>query len=146
MSETTFGDIIYRKRKSLNMTQEILAEKVGVRPTYIGYLERGKRKASPKIAAAIAEHLGLNRSHLFLASNPIIKDFLPINEETFEIENKPLPQSLIDLIDDENIRTIYNISNEDIDKLIKLSFLGTAKSKLDYILLIQIIRQIFETV
>ncbi len=140
----TFGDIIYRRRKALNMTQEALAEKVGVKPTYIGYLERGKRHASPRIAGALADHLGLNRSYLFLASNPVIRDFLNINEETYELSEQPLPQSLLDLRDDKSLREMHKISDDEIENLTRLSFLGEARDKFDYVLLLQVIRRVFE--
>lgn len=140
----TFGDIIYRRRKALGMTQEALAEKVGVKPTYIGYLERGKRHASPRVSALIADHLGLNRSYLFLASNPVVKEFLNVNEETYELAERPLPQSLIDLKADDELRKMHDISNEEIDTLEKLAFLGEPRDKFDYVLLLQMIRRIFE--
>ena len=126
------------------MTQEALAEKVGVKPTYIGYLERGKRHASPRIAASLAEHLGLNKSYLFLASNPVIREFLEINEDTYELEHLPLPQSLIDLTNDKELRKQHEITDEEIEKLKKLAFLGEPRDKFDYILLLQMIRRIFE--
>jgi len=140
----TFGDIIYRRRKALGLTQEALAEKVGVKPTYIGYLERGKRHASPRIAGALADHLGLNRSYLFLASNPVIREFLNINEETYELEEMPLPQSLLDLREDKNLRETHDISDDEMEKLKRLAFLGEPRDKFDYILLLQMIRRIFE--
>jgi transcriptional regulator with XRE-family HTH domain len=140
----TFGDIIYRRRKALNMTQEALAEKVGVKPTYIGYLERGKRHASPRIAGALADHLGLNRSYLFLASNPVVREFLQINEETYEVSERPLPQSLIDLREDQALRAMHDITDEEVEKLTRLSFLGEARNKFDYVFLLQLIRRIFE--
>ena len=48
MQDNNFGDIIYRRRKALNMTQEALADKVGVKPTYIGYLERASAMPARK--------------------------------------------------------------------------------------------------
>ena len=140
----TFGDIIYRRRKALNMTQEALAEKVGVKPTYIGYLERGKRHASPRIAGALADVLGLNRSYLFLASNPVVREFLNINDETYDLAEKPLPQALLDLRGDANLRQLHSISDEEIEKLARLAFLGEPRDKFDYVLLLGVLRRIFE--
>ncbi len=139
----TFGDIIYRRRKALGMTQEALAEKVGVKSTYIGYLERGKRHPSPKVASLIAEQLGLNRSYLFLASNPEVREFLNINEDTYELAEYPLPQSMIDLKEDKELCKLHKISDEEIETLQKLAFLGEPRDKFDYILLLQMIRRIF---
>ncbi len=139
----TFGEIIYRRRKALGMTQEALAEKVGVKSTYIGYLERGKRHPSPKVASLIAEHLGLNRSYLFLASNPEVREFLNINEDTYELAEYPLPQSLLDLKADKELIKLHNITDDELATLEKLAFLGEPRDKFDYILLLQIIRRVY---
>lgn len=141
---TNFGEIIFRRRKALGMTQEALAEKVGVKPTYIGYLERGKRHASPRIAGLLAEHLGLNKSYLYLASNPVVREFLPINDETYELTERPLPQSMIDLKADQDLRKIHSITDEEITKLERLAFLGEPRNKFDYVMLLQVFRRVFE--
>ena len=39
--------------------QEILAEKAGLHPTYIGIIERGKQSASLDVIERIAEALGV---------------------------------------------------------------------------------------
>jgi len=91
-----------------------------------------------------ADHLGLNRSYLFLASNPVVKEFLNINEETYELAERPLPQSMIDLKDDANLRKMHSINDEEIEKLERLAFLGEPRDKYDYVLLLQMIRRIFE--
>ena len=143
--DNNFGDIIFRRRKALGMTQEALATKVGVMPTYIGYLERGKRHASPRVASALAEILGLNRSYLFLASNPVVKEFLNISEDDHTVTEAPLPQSLLDLVADTGLRAMHNISDDDVTTLKRLAFLGEPRDKFDYLLLLQVIRKIFTT-
>lgn len=140
----TFGNIIYRRRKSLGMTQETLADKVGVKSTYIGYLERGKRHASPQVAGLIADYLGLNRSYLFLASNPQVREFLTIAEEKNASADVAPPQKLLDLEEDEALRRMHEITDEEIGTLKKMAFLGDPRDKFDYVLLIQTIRRVFE--
>jgi cytoskeletal protein RodZ len=41
MADKNFGRIIEDRRHQLNLTQEMVAKKVGVKANYIGYLERG---------------------------------------------------------------------------------------------------------
>lgn len=144
-SSSSFGDIIYRRRKALGMTQEALAEKVGVKPTYIGYLERSKRHASPRVGGLIADVLGLNRSYLFLASNPIVKDFLNINDDDHSVQELPLPQSLVDLQNDAALCAAHGITEDDILTLKRMAFLGEPKDKFDYLLLLQVVRRIFQS-
>lgn len=140
--QNTFGDAVYRRRKALGMTQEALADKVGVKPTYIGYLERGKRHASPKIAGALADVLGLNRSYLFLAANPVVKDFLNVQDDG-DLNEMPRPQALIDLRQDENMRRLHSISDADVALLERMAFLGEPRDKMDYLLLLQVVRKVF---
>lgn len=139
----TFGDIIYRRRKALGMTQEALADKVNVKPTYIGYLERGKRHASPKVAGKLAEVLGLNKSYLFLASNPVVKDFLNISEDDPSSVEMPLPQALIDLINNKAMREVMGVTDDEIDVLKRMAFLGEPRGASDYLVLLGTIRLIF---
>lgn len=139
----TFGDIIYRRRKALGMTQDALADKVNVKPTYIGYLERGKRHASPKVAGKLAEVLGLNKSYLFLASNPVVKDFLNISEDDPSSVEMPLPQALIDLINNKAMRDVMGINDDEIEVLKRMAFLGEPRGAADYLVLLGTIRLIF---
>ena len=52
------GDIIKKKRKEKNLTQEQLANLVGVERTYITQIERGTKAPSLPLAKQIAEALG----------------------------------------------------------------------------------------
>lgn len=145
MQDNNFGDIIYRRRKALNMTQEALADKVGVKPTYIGYLERGKRHASSKVAGKLADILGLNRSYLFLASNPVVKDFLNINDEDSSLAELPLPQAIHDLRQDQALRQAHQITDADLETLSKMAFLGEPRDKTDYVFLLELVRRLFSS-
>ena len=66
MSET-FGQYLTRRREAARLTQAELAGRVGVTPTYIGYLERGSDPAGigeemrPRLEVvdAVAEALGV---------------------------------------------------------------------------------------
>ncbi len=53
----------YRLEKGL--TQENLAEKVGIHPTYVGKLESGKNNPSTKMLYKITRALGIKLSDLF---------------------------------------------------------------------------------
>ena len=53
----------YRLEKGL--TQENLAEKVGIHPTYVGKLEGGRNNPSTKMLYKITRALGIKLSDLF---------------------------------------------------------------------------------
>jgi transcriptional regulator with XRE-family HTH domain len=53
----TFGEVVRARRSEVGLTQEMLAERAGVHPTYIGMVERGERNCSLDVASEIAEAL-----------------------------------------------------------------------------------------
>lgn len=56
---------IRKRRKELDITQENLAEKIGVSRVYIGYLEQGRNVPSLEILEKIAKALKIKLSELF---------------------------------------------------------------------------------
>lgn len=55
---------IKKRRNDLGMTQEDLAEKVGVSRVYIGYVEQGRNTPSLEILEKIAKALKIRLSEL----------------------------------------------------------------------------------
>ncbi|MBQ2433145.1 MAG: helix-turn-helix transcriptional regulator, partial [Clostridia bacterium] len=53
MNYNALGKRIREQRRALGLTQEQLAEKVGVSLSFIGHIERGSRKASLDTLVAI---------------------------------------------------------------------------------------------
>jgi transcriptional regulator with XRE-family HTH domain len=60
----TFGPLVKKYRLAKKLSQEALAEKADVHPTYIGLLERGQRVPGIDVAERIANALGLKLSLL----------------------------------------------------------------------------------
>jgi transcriptional regulator with XRE-family HTH domain len=52
-----FGTAVRNRRKGVGLSQEKLAERAGLHPTYIGMIERGVRNATLDVAARIAKAL-----------------------------------------------------------------------------------------
>jgi transcriptional regulator with XRE-family HTH domain len=61
---STFGPLVKRHRLAKKFSQEALAEKADVHPTYIGLLERGQRTPGIDVAERIANALGRKLSVL----------------------------------------------------------------------------------
>lgn len=59
------GENVKRLRKKHGLTQEQLADKVRVTPTYIGFIEQSQRNPSIKTADKIARALKVNIDELF---------------------------------------------------------------------------------
>lgn len=60
-----FRKNLRKLRKQQNLTQEELASKVRVSPTYIGFIEQGQRDPTIQTADKIARALGVSLSDLF---------------------------------------------------------------------------------
>ena len=58
------GQNVRRRREARELTQEKLAEKAGLDPTYISGIERGLRNPGIKNVARLARALGLSTSEL----------------------------------------------------------------------------------
>lgn len=59
------GTKIQKHRKKLGLTQEELADKVGISRAYMGYVEQGRNSPSLEILEKISRVLGINLSRLF---------------------------------------------------------------------------------
>lgn len=59
-SSSDFGAVIRTRRKGLSMTQQELADSIGVARRVIGELERGKQSVQLQIALDAMSALGLN--------------------------------------------------------------------------------------
>ena len=58
------GQNVRRRREARALTQEKLAEKAGLDPTYISGIERGLRNPGIKNVARLAKALGLSTAEL----------------------------------------------------------------------------------
>ena len=52
-----FGTAVRNRRMAVGMSQEKLAERAGLHPTYVSMIERGVRNATLDVAARIAKAL-----------------------------------------------------------------------------------------
>lgn len=60
----SFSRVIRKHRTRKGLSQETLAEEAGIHRTYVGLLERGKRKATIDVADRLATALGTKLSTL----------------------------------------------------------------------------------
>jgi transcriptional regulator with XRE-family HTH domain len=62
---SAFGKIVRQKRQELEMTQEKLAEKANLHPTYVGSIERGERNIALENILALAKALKCSPREFF---------------------------------------------------------------------------------
>ena len=68
MNRTALGKRIRMERSNKNLTQEQLAEAVGVSTTYIGFVERGERSVTLEKLLDITNVLGVSIDYLLCDS------------------------------------------------------------------------------
>ncbi|MEG0767543.1 MAG: helix-turn-helix transcriptional regulator [Clostridia bacterium] len=68
MDYRSLGLRIKGKRKELHLTQDKLAESVGISMSFLGHIERGTRKASLETVVAIANALSVSADTLLQES------------------------------------------------------------------------------
>jgi transcriptional regulator with XRE-family HTH domain len=76
VASTTLGTIIRRRRRQLELTQEEVARRIGVRANYIGYLERDLRRPSTGVLAKLGKVLDLDREEMFFLAHPQVRSFM----------------------------------------------------------------------
>lgn len=54
-----FGPAVRQARRDAGLTQEKLAERAGLHPTYLGMIERGTRNPTLAVAESISAALGI---------------------------------------------------------------------------------------
>ena len=67
MSELSvmIGKLLREARRAAGLSQEALAEKCGLHPTYIGQIERGEKNVTVESIYRIAHGLGISMSSVF---------------------------------------------------------------------------------
>ncbi|MEW6104286.1 MAG: helix-turn-helix transcriptional regulator [bacterium] len=93
--EAMLGRKIQQIRKSLGLSQEALANKSDLHPTYIGRIERGEVSPTINVLNKIANSLGLPLDNLLSFEKE--KESIPDFFETITLSQKASPKYL-DLI------------------------------------------------
>jgi len=102
-SPGSFGEILRQLRESQQLTVSDLADKVGVKRSYITMLEEGDRKPSPKLIRNLASTLDVLPIYLKLATGQVeFWDLYPA-----DIEHAPSGYSLSDINEEEETKLLW---------------------------------------
>jgi transcriptional regulator with XRE-family HTH domain len=86
--KTVLAQNIKNRRKSLGLTQEVLAEKVNTASTYIAMIESERRTPSFKMIERIAEVLKIEAPELFSLKDYPLESISQIREELMNLFDK----------------------------------------------------------
>jgi transcriptional regulator with XRE-family HTH domain len=129
-----FGEVIRRRRRELNLTQDEVASRIKTSTPYVGRLESGKRHPSEKIVARLAEVLGLDKRELFFLANPRAQTLLSAEPE--KAESSAWEQ----FRKNDHLLRIHNVSNEEMELLSRVALLGEIHSPRDLIYVLNAVR------
>ena len=133
-----FGDTIKRHREALGLTQRSLAQKLGVEPSHVAFIESGRRKPSLKLLARFADVLGLDRQDLLIQAHPEAKGLIAATQP----ERRKTSPSWRRFIENKQLLGRYNVTDRELRALEGLSFLGTVDSAKEFLAILTLIRDI----
>jgi transcriptional regulator with XRE-family HTH domain len=129
-----FGELIRRRRRELDLTQNEVASRIKTSTPYVGHLEAGKRHPSAKIVARLAEVLGLPNRDLFFLANPQAQALLAAEPERAE------GSAWEQFRKNEQLRRIHKVSNDEMEMLSRVALLGEINSPRELIYILNTVR------
>jgi transcriptional regulator with XRE-family HTH domain len=130
----TFGEVIYDRRRQLDLTQQEIARRIKTSTPYVGHLEANKRHPSDKVLSRLAEALGLDRRELFFLANPRAAELL----KTDQTDNKK--PTWEEFCKDERVRRAHNITSSEMGLLSRIALMGEICSTRDFIYILHVVR------
>ena len=139
MKHNQLGETVRSYRKALGLTQQALAQQLGVAANHITQIEIGRHTPSLKLMGPLADILGLDRQHLLILAHPEAKEL--IAEAKPEKVRQPSP-SWRRFVENRELLTRYNVTDRELRILEHLSFLGTTLSAKEFLAILTLIRDI----
>lgn len=83
MDYEALGKRIRTRRKMMGLTQEVLAEQLGISCSFVGHIERGSRKMSMETLIRISDVMGVSCDYLLQDSlqNAVPQSSTPLSEK-----------------------------------------------------------------
>jgi len=133
-----FGQVIRRRRRELNLTQDQVAARIETSTPYVGQLESSRRHPSDLIVERLADALGLDKRELFLLANPHTAALL-----TTEPAKPGESVSVLDQFKtNEQLRRIHNVSNDEMHLLSQVGLLGGVQTTRDVLYILNTVRHV----
>jgi transcriptional regulator with XRE-family HTH domain len=134
----TFGQVIRRARQEVHLTQRALAEKIGVKPAHIAYLELDRRRPSLPLLARIADVLGLGREMLINLSHPEAKQFMSKHKEAAPIAKE---HAWKQFKGNQQMLARHQVTGNELKVLQQVNLLGKISAPRNFMFILNSIRQ-----
>lgn len=130
----SLGAVLRRRRLQLELTQRQVADRVGCRSNYIGYLEADVRRPSPEIVKKLASVLDLDAQELFFLAHPQARALVAPAEPTSDTAWHRFKAN-------KRLHTRYGITSRELSALEAIAALGPVRSQRDFLFILQAVRQ-----
>jgi transcriptional regulator with XRE-family HTH domain len=134
----TFGQVIRKARQELHFTQRELAEKLGVKPAHIAYLELDRRRPSLPLLARIADILGLDREMLINLSHPEAKPFMGAKKEAAPVAQDQVWKKFKG---NHQLLARHRVTGNEMKVLSQVNLLGKISAPRNFLFILNSIRQ-----
>jgi transcriptional regulator with XRE-family HTH domain len=133
----TFGEVIRKRRRELDLTQGELANMIETSTPYVGLLESDQRHPSDAIVTKLADVLGLDRSELFFLANPNAKALLrPVENQAAKSAN-----AWQEFQGDQRLQRLHNVTTDEMSMLSRVALMGDIRSSRDFVYILNTVRQ-----
>jgi putative transcriptional regulator len=136
LKKTRLGTFLRARRNALGLTQQSLAEELGVRASHIALLENGRRRPSLGLIVRLANTLDVDGRELLQLAYPEIRTLVsPIPKRRVKLSH-----SWQRLFKDSSLLARYRVTRQELEVLEHLGMLGgklTAKRFLAILLLVR---------
>jgi transcriptional regulator with XRE-family HTH domain len=138
-SENKLAEFLKKRRHALGFSQRALAEQLDIEPSYIAFLESGRRKPSLALLERIANVLRCDAQELFLLTHPEAKSMVTPPQP------KPKPkqpaQAWQELMNNRAMLERYQVTSRELHALQQLSLLGYVLSPREFLTILTVIRR-----
>jgi transcriptional regulator with XRE-family HTH domain len=137
-SEVTFGSSIKGQRGALGLTQRELASELGVKASYISYLEKDQRRPSITVLNRLGEVLGLERSELLMLAYPETREMVDGGKERAAAQRRDAWKQFSE---NRALLRQYRVNREELNTLRRVNLMGKVGSPRDFLFVLMAIRQ-----
>jgi transcriptional regulator with XRE-family HTH domain len=133
------GGTVRIRREGLGLSQRSLAQKLGVAPAFVAFVESGRRKPSLKLVGRLADILGLDRRDFFITAHPEAEELVA---ETRPEKRQNTSLSWQRFVENHKLLARYHVTIDELRALEDLSLLGTVNSSKEFLAILTLIRDI----
>src|SRR5690348_16987404 len=118
--KTRLAALLRARRNDLGLTQQVLAKRLGVRPSHIVLLENGRRRPSLALLVRLASALAVDGRELLELAYPEVRVLVSVGSK----QPVKLSPSWRRLLKDTSLLARYRVTQREVEALEHLGMLG----------------------